>query len=62
MFKIIVETKAAGLDIAVIQTSFGYSIRYGLEVESGLSLGEALKGHTECLAHALAAQLEGVPA
>ena len=45
-------------DIAIIQTSFCYNVRYGLQVESMDTLEEALKGFANCQRHALAADLE----
>lgn len=48
-------------DIALIQTSFGYSVRYGLEVtECHNDLGEALQKFGDCQHHALASEIENL--
>lgn len=46
-------------DIAVIETSFGFHVRYGLQVgERTHSLAQAMREYFDCLRHALAADLE----
>ena len=40
-------------DIALIQTSFCYSVRYGLQVEDFDDLAGALDGFHHCQSHAL---------
>jgi hypothetical protein len=47
-------------DIAVIQTSFGYYCRYGLQVSARFNhLSGALDEFNRCQRHALSADLEG---
>lgn len=42
-------------DVAVIQTSFGYSVRYGLQVTPHDNLHGALLDFRACIHHAIAA-------
>jgi hypothetical protein len=57
--KIIETTTPDGADIAVIQTAFGYHVRYGLQVgERTASLAIALGEYGQCLRHALAAEFD----
>lgn len=41
-------------DVELFRTSFGYAVRYGLQVTGHTPLDEALKAYGECVAHALA--------
>ena len=43
-------------DVAIIQTSFGFSVRYGLEVTKCASLESALSVFHSCQKHALACE------
>lgn len=43
-------------DIAIIQTSFCYNVRYGLEVTPLDSLSDALEHFAACQRHALACE------
>lgn len=40
-------------DVAIIQTSFGYSVRYGLQVDKARDLDDALRRFANCQKHAL---------
>lgn len=40
-------------DIAIIQTSFGLSVRYGLQVTKHATLNAALRDFSNCQRHAL---------
>ncbi|AUQ95961.1 hypothetical protein PhaeoP66_03219 [Phaeobacter inhibens] len=43
-------------DIAVIQTSFCFNVRYGLQIKPFDTLAEALDDFTACQRHALACE------
>ena len=40
-------------DIAIIQTSFGFNVRYGLQIERFDTLHAALSNFKTCLDHAM---------
>ena len=40
-------------DVAIIQTSFGYNVRYGLQVELFDDLTKALDSFGDCQSHAM---------
>lgn len=44
-------TDAASVEM--FRTEFGYAVRYGLQVDSNLSLSDALDEYKDCLGHAL---------
>lgn len=45
-------------DITLIETSFSFNIRYGLEVKEFMSLHSAIVEFQNCQFHALASNLE----
>lgn len=40
-------------DVAIIQTAFGYNVRYGLEVKIYKNIGVALSKFKDCQRHAM---------
>lgn len=54
MLKMIMKTDFTDASsVEMFRTEFGYSVRYGLHVESNLSLANALNEYKDCLGHAL---------
>jgi hypothetical protein len=41
------------IPVELFRTAFGFSVRYGLQVESGLTLDEALDKYADALRHSL---------
>jgi len=39
--------------VEMFRTHFGYAVRYGLQVESNLTLSEAKAQYDNCISHAL---------
>lgn len=55
MLKLIMETKISddGTSIEMFCTKYGYAVRYGLQVDSNLTLSEAKAQYDNCISHAL---------
>ena len=55
MFRTIIKTDiAGGADIALIQTAFGFHVRYGLEVsEAFFHIADARRSYDRAVTHAL---------
>jgi len=55
MLKLIMETNIGdeGTSIEMFITDFGYAVRYGLQVNSNLTLSEAQSKYNNCIIHAL---------
>jgi hypothetical protein len=54
MLQRLVASEVTGsLPVEIFRTAFGFAIRYGLQVESGLSLDDALAKHADMLRHSL---------
>ena len=45
-------------DVAIIKTSFGYNVRYGLQVDKYDDLTEALDAARDCVSHAIRAEFD----
>lgn len=45
-------------DVAIIQTSFGFNVRYGLQVELFDDLTEALDSFRDCQSHAMSVNFD----
>ena len=50
---LIVADVKGSIPVELFRTAFGFSVRYGLQVESGLTLDEALARYAEALRHSL---------
>ena len=54
MLKLIMKTDVVdGESVEMFRTKFGYAVRYGLHVESNLTLHEAQAQYDSCIVHAL---------
>jgi len=55
MLQLIMETRITSDNVSVemFRTSFGYAVRYGLQVDSNLTLSEAKAQYDNCISHAL---------
>jgi len=42
-----------GASVEMFRTNFGYAVRYGLQVASGLTIHEAQAQYDNCISHAL---------
>jgi len=45
-------------DVAIIKTSFGYNVRYGLQVDIYRDLTEALDAARDCVSHAISEEFD----
>ena len=54
MIRLIMKTDFTDVtSVEMFRTHFGYAVRYGLQVESNISLSDAKKEYSNCVAHAL---------
>lgn len=54
MLKLIMKTDVVdGESVEMFRTKFGYAVRYGLQVDSNLTLHEASAQYDNCISHAL---------
>ena len=54
MLNLIMKTDVIdGASVEMFRTNFGYAVRYGLQVDSGLTIHEAQAQYDNCIGHAL---------